>query len=251
MELSSADSSGRCPAFFFQNLGAQMPHLQKLVETSSSAASSSAHQVSGYKFTCSTPSEDSAFHHSRLQVTAYRLLYMMSQTYEKYSADQVTPAMLEDAALLFNEHYGTWGTDPSSSISTGKKGTLRKHILFQGTKHRTGSPVKLSRDRLKKEYLPDNARCSYVTVTIGSRLAGNAFACRWSCDGLVVCWVTQLVIHKEFRERGLAGSLLNALRESTDGAYGLMSSHPAACLAAAKAFGGEMCLPITTMSNSS
>jgi hypothetical protein len=55
--------------------------------------------------------------------------------------------------------------------------------------------------------------------------------------GKIVCWVTQLVVHRDFRERGLAVGLLNQLRQDGDNVYGLMSSHPAACLAAAKAFG--------------
>lgn len=54
-----------------------------------------------------------------------------------------------------------------------------------------------------------------------------------------MCWVTQLVVHSDFRERGLAAYLLNLLRQDGDVIFGLMSSHPAACLAAAKAFGGQ------------
>ena len=50
-----------------------------------------------------------------------------------------------------------------------------------------------------------------------------------------MCWVTQLVVHKDYRERGPATGLLSQLRQDDD-AYGVMSSHPAACLAAAKAF---------------
>lgn len=70
-------------------------------------------------------------------------------------------------------------------------------------------------------------------------LAGNAFACRWVYDNKTVCWVTQLVVHQDYRERGLAMGLLNQLRHYDDDIYGLMSSHPAACLAAAKAFGSK------------
>lgn len=70
-------------------------------------------------------------------------------------------------------------------------------------------------------------------------LAGNAFACRWVYDKKTVCWVTQLVVHQDYRERGLAMGLLNQLRHYNDDIYGLMSSHPAACLAAAKAFGSK------------
>jgi hypothetical protein len=60
---------------------------------------------------------------------------------------------------------------------------------------------------------------------------------RWTYNGRIVCWVTQLVVHYDFRERGIAASLLNIIRRNDDEVYGLMSSHPAACLAAVKAFG--------------
>lgn len=60
-----------------------------------------------------------------------------------------------------------------------------------------------------------------------------------------MCWVTQLVVHRDFWERGLAVGLLNHFRQDDDDIYGLMSSHPAACPAAAKAFGikGQITLP--------
>ena len=70
-------------------------------------------------------------------------------------------------------------------------------------------------------------------------LAGNAFACRWVYNNKTICWVTQLVVHQDYRERGLATGLLNQLKDYNDDIYGLMSSHPAACLAAAKAFGSK------------
>ena len=99
--------------------------------------------------------------------------------------------------------------------------------------------MKLSKKRLRAQYLPGNASCSYVRVTVDDRLAGNAFACRWSYQDKTVCWVTQLVVHSDFRERGLATGLLNHLMQDDDAIYGIMSSHPAACLAAAKAFGSK------------
>ena len=51
-----------------------------------------------------------------------------------------------------------------------------------------------------------------------------------------MCWVTQLVVHGNFRERGLTAGLSNQLRQDDDAIYDLMSSHPTACLAAAIAF---------------
>ena len=71
-------------------------------------------------------------------------------------------------------------------------------------------------------------------------LAGNAFACRWTVGEMRICWITQLVIHSEYRERGLTSTLLNCLRRDEDTVYGIMSSHPAAIVAVAKALGGEI-----------
>lgn len=70
-------------------------------------------------------------------------------------------------------------------------------------------------------------------------LACNIFACRWKCNDSHVCWVTQLVVHKAYRERGLANGLLRSFMTETDDIYGIMSSHPAACLAAASSFASE------------
>jgi hypothetical protein len=75
---------------------------------------------------------------------------------------------------------------------------------------------------------------------VNGQLAGNAFACRWTVDGRAICWITQLVVHSDYRERGLAAGLLNEIKQDGDDAYGVMGSHPAACLAAAKAFGSEI-----------
>jgi hypothetical protein len=54
-----------------------------------------------------------------------------------------------------------------------------------------------------------------------------------------MCWITQLVVHRDYRERRLAARLLNELRQDDEDTYNVVSSHPAACLAIAKAFGGK------------
>jgi hypothetical protein len=76
-------------------------------------------------------------------------------------------------------------------------------------------------------------------VIVDGQLAGNAFACQWMANDKAVCWITQLVVDRDFRELGLAKGLLSQLKQPDIDLYGLMSSHPAACLAAAKAFGGN------------
>lgn len=76
-------------------------------------------------------------------------------------------------------------------------------------------------------------------MTVDGDLAGNAFACRWRQGEKNICWVTQLVVDKEYRERGLASGLLRSLRLDADDIYGVMSSHAAACLAAASTLGSK------------
>ncbi|KAK9241986.1 hypothetical protein V1506DRAFT_509881 [Lipomyces tetrasporus] len=154
---------------------------------------------------------------------------MAKQLYEKFEGGQVTDDMLAEASVLFNENYGIWGNEAA------KLGAFAK----------PGSRVRLSKDRLRCQYLPEGAACSYVRVTVDGHLAGNAFACRWISNGRTVCWITQLVVHLDFRERGLACGLLNQLREDDDDIYGLMSSHPAACMAAAKVFGSKVHVALT------
>ena len=90
---------------------------------------------------------------------------------------------------------------------------------------------------LRLQCIPTGGGSSYVRVTIDDELAGNAFACRWQQGDKTICWITQLVLDRHYRERGIAGLLLKTLVEDTDDMYGIMSSHPAACLAAMKAFG--------------
>jgi len=145
---------------------------------------------------------------------------MDKKVYEGFKSDEVTDEMLDEAAKLFSENYGVWGEHAAERMGKFAK---------------AGRPVRLSKERLRNEYLPSDIS-SYVRVTVNGHLAGNAFACRWSVDGRTICWITQLVVHHDYRERGLAAGLLDEVRLDGDDVYGVMSSHPAACLAASRAY---------------
>jgi len=149
---------------------------------------------------------------------------MDTKIYQGFNGDEVTDKMLEEASKLFSENYGVWGEHAAQ---------------LMGKFAKAGSPVRLSKERLRKEYLPSGIS-SYVRVSVNGHLAGNAFACRWSVAGRTICWITQLVVHRDYRERGLASGLLNEIKLDGDDVYGVMSSHPAACLAASKAFGSSI-----------
>lgn len=144
--------------------------------------------------------------------------------YERYDKAWINDKILHEAAQLFSENCGVW---------TGNAGP----VLAGSTK--AGRRVRASRERLRTDYLVDGALSVYVRVTVDGCRAGHVLACRWDANGRTVCWVTQLVVRRAFRQRGLAAGLLSVLRQDGDDVYRIMSSHPAACLAAAKAFGRQ------------
>ncbi|KAI9761990.1 MAG: hypothetical protein M1835_008098 [Candelina submexicana] len=145
---------------------------------------------------------------------------MSADRLEQYNGADISEDVLEEAVRIFNENYGVWGEDAAKTSRNLKP----------------GDRVKLSKDRLRREYLPPNADCSFVRVLTDKRVLGHACACRWICNNKTVCWVTQLVVHRDYRKRGIATAMLDGLRRDNDDIYGIMSSHPAACLAAARAF---------------
>ncbi|KAI0403465.1 hypothetical protein F4802DRAFT_290549 [Xylaria palmicola] len=145
---------------------------------------------------------------------------MATEIFQEFQAEQVTDAMLANAANLFGEHYGIWGTPPE-----GHSGAFGK----------PGHRVRMSASRLREQCLPAGAQCLYVSVIVDGVLAGNAFGCRWTYNHKQVCWVAQLVVHSDYRERRLATRLLEKLRKDEDEIFGIMSSHPAACMALSKA----------------
>ncbi|KAI7910167.1 hypothetical protein M0657_011491 [Pyricularia oryzae] len=143
----------------------------------------------------------------------------MSIVLTKFDRRQVTDPVLKGATRLYSSNYGKWD----------------KKSGFEGQ-------VKLSERRLKEDFLPENADAVYHNVTVDGILAGHVFACRWKVNDKQVCWVTQLVVNRDHRNRGLASTLLRSLRTDKDDLYGIMSSHPAAITAAAKAFGFNLSL---------
>jgi GNAT superfamily N-acetyltransferase len=160
-------------------------------------------------------------------------LKMEETTFKKYKAEDVTDSMIQEAAKLFSENYGIWGKD-NKYAKPGQLAQTHFHLVYWFI---GGSRVRLSPERLRSQYL-DIAQCFYVRATVDGKLAGNAFACHWLMGDKTVCWITQLVVDSNYRQRGLAKGLLNQLKQQDVDIYGLMSSHPAACLAAVKAFGG-------------
>ena len=99
-----------------------------------------------------------------------------------------------------------------------------------------GKRIQLSGRRLREQYLPDSSTSYHVLVIVDEVFAGSVLACFWEANGLTIGWVTQLVVHRDYRRRGLASGLLRSICSVGGDVYGIMSSNPIACVAAASAF---------------
>ncbi|KAF2433255.1 hypothetical protein EJ08DRAFT_96851 [Tothia fuscella] len=137
-----------------------------------------------------------------------------------FKGNEITPQIVSDASTLFSNHYGIWG-------SKGPK---------------PGSRIRMNSARLREQILPKNleGNCTCVRILIQEEVVGHAFACSWKTgdEGNTVCWIAQLVVHSEFRGQRLSLRLLEALKEPRFTCYGILSSHPYACLAAIRSFAG-------------
>jgi len=109
----------------------------------------------------------------------------------------------------------------------------------------------MSASKLAAQCLGSPVNTVLVTCHEGNSLVGHAFATTWDYEGGnclgtfinhhltdpgsgTVCWITQLVVSSDHRQRGIATVLLGCLKGPNHTAFGLVSSHPAACLALCK-----------------
>jgi len=103
-----------------------------------------------------------------------------------------------------------------------------------------GTAVKLGTASLKRLVLGAAPESTLLATCKNDRglLLGHAFANVWNYPGGNVGWITQLVVSRESRKRYIATMLLQVLKMhdlfiNVD-CIGLVSSHPAACIALAK-----------------
>ncbi|KAF8194012.1 hypothetical protein K438DRAFT_1934738 [Mycena galopus ATCC 62051] len=117
-------------------------------------------------------------------------------------------------ASLFSSNYGVWSSRVSTPLEPGAR-------------------VKMGAARLRDQCLSDPTHSMLALCTVDKVIVGHAFGTVWQYNGSDICWITQLVVAHDYRERGIATSLLQLLPgpDFKCWAFGLVSSHPAACLA--------------------
>ncbi|KAI0732575.1 hypothetical protein C8Q72DRAFT_817671 [Fomitopsis betulina] len=137
----------------------------------------------------------------------------------------ISDGQFEESAVFFSTQYGIWG--PTVTFS------------------KPGSRVRMSTPKFKDQLIPDDqARTVLATCRVGDTLIGQAFATTWDYEPSaagekkIVGWITQLVVHKSYRRRGIATALLHNLLVSDAfravSILGVASSHPATCAAVAR-----------------
>lgn len=123
-------------------------------------------------------------------------------------------SLLKECSELYSDHYGVWG-------SKGKS---------------PGEHIKLSGNRISA-WLNSEYATLYCAENAG-KIIGYAIAISKDLKGEygIVTWVTQLVVHTDYRKQGIAKNILFSIWGlSTHFAWGIVSANPYAVRALEKA----------------
>lgn len=141
----------------------------------------------------------------------------------------VTDTDMEAYAELYSMHYGVWGS---------------------GAGGRYGQRVRLSSSRIKDWLQSDNSKVAEARH--GGVLIGYAIAVMTKLPKPrygTVSWVTQLVVHEDYRHKGVGKTLLYSIWGISDHwAWGILSSNPYAIRALEKAT-RRRCVPVRIRKN--
>ena len=138
----------------------------------------------------------------------------MKLNYSWVPGPMANKELRRDCACLYSRHYGFWGQ--SSSTAAGQR-------------------VQLSSTRLR-DWLEDED--SQIALAYdGSNLVGYAIAVQTKVPRYgFISWVTQLVVHEDYRRRNVGKTLLFSIWGFTDHfAWGLLTASPYAVRALEKA----------------
>lgn len=136
--------------------------------------------------------------------------------FRKLIGDEINQALLDECAELFCEHYGKWSSDLQNDALAGKS-------------------ITRSGDQLK-DYLSENSSWIATARTSNGVLIGYAIAARFKQQAQNISWVTQLVVHANYRHIYIASRMLNSIWGfSNDFAWGMASANPFAIRALEKA----------------
>jgi 2-polyprenyl-3-methyl-5-hydroxy-6-metoxy-1,4-benzoquinol methylase len=122
--------------------------------------------------------------------------------------------LLDECATLFSTHYGKWST---------------------ASPYKPGEHIRLSKTRIRERL--KNPNSAVYMARCNGELIGYAIAIRLNIPNYGnVSWVTQLVVHIDYRNKNIAKNILHSIwGYSDDFAWGLVSAGPYAVRALEKA----------------
>jgi hypothetical protein len=133
---------------------------------------------------------------------------------------KINTDLLTICSNLFSNHYGIWS---SKGVKPGER-------------------VKMGIQGLKKNCCFDN-NCGVVIAKLNDNTVGHAFFYKFY-DEIIgkICWITQLVVDTNVRNRGIAKNLIHNAFDPDCCTCGLVTSHPYAIRSLEKATGYK-CVP--------
>lgn len=160
---------------------------------------------------------------------SYRFIHNSTKAsslqYDWIPGNNVPDDILEKCSVLFSQHYGIWGA--------------------QGPK--PGHHIAMPRTLLQK-YL--NGEANWLAIAKNEEnVVGYAICRRFETTYGKISWITQLVVHTDYRQRGVATTILNSIWGfSNHFAWGLATASPFAVRALEKATRRRV-IPSTVLQN--
>ncbi|MBP5734288.1 MAG: GNAT family N-acetyltransferase [Candidatus Methanomethylophilaceae archaeon] len=126
-------------------------------------------------------------------------------SYYSKPTQELSPEELEQCSNLYSNHYGYYSADDP-------KGRAKTHI-------------RMSSKFYKRSYVAPGYRVAMAKCN--GDVIGQAFYIREKLEEGIFTWVLQLVVHTDYRRRGIASRLLHSIWGfSNDCAWGLATTNP-------------------------
>lgn len=130
-----------------------------------------------------------------------------------YTNGLINSETLDECSSLYSNQYGIWS---------------------QKSPKTPGEKIKLTGNRIREGWI--NKSAVIYQARHSGKLIGYAIAIRLKDKNKIISWVTQLVVHEDYRKQGVAKTLLFSIWGLSDHyAWGIMSSNPYAVRALEKA----------------
>lgn len=150
----------------------------------------------------------------------------MEIIYTLIPGNKIEDDVIRECSELFSSHYGIWGAEGP----------------------RVGKNVSMSPKQIRQNCLFDVSLCGVVLAYLDKKLVGHAFYCKYNIasgdspkgnNEIIgkICWITQLVVDSQIRNRGIAKNLINILFDPDSKVCGMVTSHPYAVRSLEKATG--------------